>query len=339
MCLYLDMNIWVDMARGIRDRSPKWEEVVDGLRAGVADGTLVVPLSANHYLELWHRSDQKSREGVGALMREISGYMSLKPIQMIRQLEVDASVERMIGYEGRVIPKGEIVGYGVAHAFGSKFGRLRFVESLETPDSPEGSATSAPEQLCQFNLSGPRWEWLQLVGTQEILESEGVDRSPEHLHGDRYVDQELALRVELERDPSRRLHLADIIVTQEIIDLTDQIHRSCSARNVDPLGLFLEHSEGVDPPEAMRRFVSGLPSVDVLTTLRTWKHRDLTHPWEQHDKVDLMALTVAVPYCDVVVTERRWSHLVNASGLASRNNTFVGHGVAALQTVLRGQND
>lgn len=78
-----------------------------------------------------------------------------------------------------------------------------------------------------------------------------------------------------------------------------------------------------EPPEAMRGFVNGLPSVDTLATLREWKHRDLTHEWQQHDQSDLLSLAVAVPYADVVVTERRWAHLCEASGLSAKYDTRV----------------
>ena len=68
-------------------------------------------------------------------------------------------------------------------------------------------------------------------------------------------------------------------------------------------------------------------------TLRYRKHRDLTHPWEQHDWTDVSALSVAVPYCDVVITERRWAHMIVATGLAKRHGTRAGHGVAALEAL------
>ena len=43
---------------------------------------------------------------------------------------------------------------------------------------------------------------------------------------------------------------------------------------------------------------------------------------------------MAVPYCDVVVTERRWAHMIKATGLAKRYGTEAGHGIAALETLI-----
>lgn len=93
--------------------------------------------------------------------------------------------------------------------------------------------------------------------------------------------------------------------------------------HTDPYGLFLENPAFDNPPEAMRACIEVLPRVDTLATLREWKHRDLNHEWHQHDQSDLLSLAVAVPYADVVVTERRWTHLCEASGLTAKYGTQV----------------
>jgi hypothetical protein len=48
----------------------------------------------------------------------------------------------------------------------------------------------------------------------------------------------------------------------------------------------------------------------------------------------MTALSVALPYCDAVITERRWAHLARASGLAARYGTDVSFGVSALEALL-----
>uniref|UniRef100_UPI001C54523B hypothetical protein n=1 Tax=Mycolicibacterium vinylchloridicum TaxID=2736928 RepID=UPI001C54523B len=46
-------------------------------------------------------------------------------------------------------------------------------------------------------------------------------------------------------------------------------------------------------------------------------------PWEGNDLNDVIALAIAVPYCDVVVTEKSWASLVNAAKVGKRFNTLV----------------
>lgn len=84
----------------------------------------------------------------------------------------------------------------------------------------------------------------------------------------------------------------------------------------------------------MRDLVDAVPSADAWSTLRFLKHRDANLPWEQHDWTDLWALPVAIPYCDVVVTERRWAHLAATGGLSRRYGTTVSSGWRAIENEL-----
>ncbi len=138
--------------------------------------------SVASYLELWHRSDQRSREHVGSMMRDVSGYMTIPAPPVVRRREVREFVSRFIGSSTRRTTGAEFVGYGANHAFDSLNGRFRFVESLASFDGSqkEGPKVSPPENWNSLNRSGPSWEWLQLVGSQQFLESPGVDRTPEH---------------------------------------------------------------------------------------------------------------------------------------------------------------
>jgi hypothetical protein len=71
-----------------------------------------------------------------------------------------------------------------------------------------------------------------------------------------------------------------------------------------------------------------------VSTLRFLKHRDLNLPWDQHDWTDMWALSVAIPYRDVVVTEKRWAHLATSGGLGSRYGTSVTSGRHAIEAEL-----
>ena len=334
--VYLDMNIWVAMTRGCFNGDIRWEEARTGLMRAVGAGSAVVPLSVAHYLELWHRSNQQSREQVGAMMRDESRYVTLSSPYTVRRREVRASISRFVESSTHWITGEDLIGHGAGHAFDSPHGRFRFVESLASSDGAqkEGPSTVAPDNWDLLNRSGPAWKWLQLVGTQQILENEGVDRTPEHRYGTVQLHGELKLRELLARDVEGRSRLWDILVTEELNSLLAEINEFCEELRIDPRGLFFSDLLQMTPPEAMRVFIGDLPSANKWARFRFWKHRDLTHPWEQHYWTDISALSVAVPYCDVVLTERRWTHLVTAVGLAERYDTEIEHGDSALEALL-----
>lgn len=46
-------------------------------------------------------------------------------------------------------------------------------------------------------------------------------------------------------------------------------------------------------------------------------------PWRPNDIHDIDALSVAIPYCDIVVTERHFHPQVSKTALAGRFNTMM----------------
>jgi hypothetical protein len=330
--LYLDMNVWVELARAA---TPEWVALREDLEKATTEGRVVLPLSTGHYLELWHRSATESREDVGRVMRDLSGYATLASVEWVRHAELVAAIDTARGISSTGPDRGDVLGQGAAHAFGSPYGRFRFVESLADDTTPEGPATSPPDGWPEPDeLRGPGWEWFQLVGTAEVVAKDGIERTPQHRRGTAYAATELALREALETEPALRARLTDLIVAQELAGLTDDINTLCRERDWDPHRLFLAHTGPGGPPAAAQAFVRSLPTVHVFATLRYWKHRDTTHPWEQHDFTDLAVLATAIPYCDAVVTERRWAHLVRVSGLAGEYGTRVGSGIRGVRDVL-----
>ena len=333
--LFLDMNAWVVIARGVKAGAEEWIEAANTLRLLTESDNLAVPLIGAHSLELWHRRGQDSREDVGRQMRDISAYKTFAPLQAVQKLELDAYLGRIRGRECRVAPI-DVLGVGANHAFDSRFGRFRFVASIAAADGsvPEGPAVPAPDEFVEANLSGPGWEWYQLVGEDELLDMPGLERTPEHRLGNLSLGEERHIRELVATQPWARQRLRDLVITRELERLTTEINQACWEHRIDPHSLLLENPHAT-PPEAMRALVEGMPSLDTLVTLRERKHRDLGHRWDQHDRTDLHALAVAIPYSNIVVTEKRWAHMAVASGLAERYGTEI-YGLSDFRRVVQG---
>ena len=337
--LYLDMNVWIDLARGLKHGDSGWEQIHARVNDAVQDGTLIVPLSPAHYLELWHRGDSDSRNDIARLMRDLSDYATVPSAHVVRQEEARIVVANWAGEGPRLLIGRELLGRGAAHAFGRRTGRFRFVSSVASPDGlqAEGPGVAPPDIWTQLQ-DHPKLEWFQLVGHPELLAmEEGLDRTPEHRFGTTQLRQEQALRDKLREHPLTGERLHDLIVAQEFASMTEYIEEVCVREQV-PVPLSLRSGNwGTESRTAIKDLVASIPTAHVWSTLRHLKHRDLNLPWEQHDWTDLWALSVAIPYCNIVVTEKRWAHLASASGLGRCYGTEVGAGLSALQRSLRTQ--
>lgn len=336
--LYLDMNLWVDMARGCARAEPVWIHVRERLAQSVQAGRIAVPLSPAHYLELWHRRDHASRRNVAELMKDVTGYATIPSPHVVRQLEARALVQSWVD-PSRPMPTGrDLLGHGAAHAFGRPYGRLRFVESIASPDGTvsEGPAVD-PSPEWERAREHPGWEWFQLFGLDEDIPEElGFDRAPEHRFGTTQLDHELRVRAWLRSHPHERRRHQDMVVAEEFESVREYIETICIEMRVPPPENLRTGNWGPESGEAIRRLVRSTPSADVWSTLRFLKHRDLNLPWEQHDWTDLWALSVAIPYCDAVVTEKRWAHLSNLGQLGLRYGTSIGSGRRAVEAELEG---
>lgn len=68
----------------------------------------------------------------------------------------------------------------------------------------------------------------------------------------------------------------------------------------------------------MRRAMDSMPNFDVAVSIKTAYHRNPEHSWTANDIHDIDALGSAVPYCDIVVTDKAIASTVNQSGAADR---------------------
>jgi len=76
-------------------------------------------------------------------------------------------------------------------------------------------------------------------------------------------------------------------------------------------------------PEGLTEFLRDLPSRAGGLELMWRQHDNPETRWHPNDLNDIAYLSVALAYCDVLVTERRWAHMFNQSDLPVRFETTV----------------
>jgi hypothetical protein len=70
-------------------------------------------------------------------------------------------------------------------------------------------------------------------------------------------------------------------------------------------------------------FMFDLPSSVPMLELMGRQHAHLQTKWKPNDLNDLVYLSVSIAYCDIVVTERRWSAMLAQIDVHSRTGTIV----------------
>lgn len=315
--------VWVELARARLGQGHYAGTDTEALLHHlVARGVLLPVLSATNYLEIWHRARWRSRHAVAQVMRDVTGYRSVAPIDWITHREIQRAADTL---EGRAATPVDPFGSGVRHAFDHPMGRLRLVARVTTPERQEGPPLPTPPEWVHIADEHPDvYEWWSLAGPDEDFpaRTDGLDRAPEHRAGSEFArdQQQLRRRIAAHGLPTGRLDEA-ILVERFTADVLPALNDICKAERLDPRQL-VGSVDGDHPMrQALSAFVRSLPTQDVLVTLLQHKHRNPAARWTQHDRTDVTALAAAVSYCDAVVLDAEWHHHATTARLGDRYRT------------------
>jgi hypothetical protein len=114
------------------------------------------------------------------------------------------------------------------------------------------------------------------------------------------AEQERYLVRELDKEPKyRQGRLRDVVNARELeIELGEVVARATMAMKTS-IGKLLDYDR-----TKLRNFTDRMPSTRVAVSLKAAYHKDNRHEWTTNDIHDVDALSIAVPYCDAVFTDR-----------------------------------
>lgn len=333
--LYLDLMHWVALARaqvGHPDGAPHRELL--SLLVAKRDDVQVV-LSAELYMEMWAIRSTRRRFELAEVMEAVSGFAALRDLSGVVTMELDAGIQHVLGGAHEWPPQPLLV-QGVLPAFG-RDGTLRVVDrsggdrTAEArgsyrggPDAFDRVIRDAQRMLARNVLRGPAD-----ARDEAALRSAGWDPFAAKRVAEQRAAEESAQAERFAQHPTwRRGRVRDVVAARFLaLDVLDEMMRATSFRGTTIGGV-------VSTPVEARLLVDAMPSVDAQVTLRTAKHRSTTTKWRSNDIFDLDALSRAIAYCDVVVTEQHIAHLAHAEGLADRAHTTVLSDLTQLAAVL-----
>jgi hypothetical protein len=120
--------------------------------------------------------------------------------------------------------------------------------------------------------------------------------------------------------------LHDAMVASGLIDILDPLIEALDRANITlPEFFALDKDRLTD-------FLRDVPSRWVLYEMRGDLHARGQH--EPNDLRDLTALSIAATYCDIVITEKQWVHVLRKAGIAEMMGTVIVRNVQELPEAL-----
>lgn len=297
--IYLDLMHWISLAKvttGHRNGGP-FTDALAACRQALNEGEVVFPLSACHYMEVLKIADPGQRRALASVMGELSRFETLVDSGRLHALEISASVDKLLSVPSSADSQA-LVGRGAGFAFG---------QSLALPNEFEMRLLAGP--------SDDEVEDLRKRGWNPAMHRTVMER--------RVVQEKEQAELFKKEADWRKGRLRDVVTAREwTIELFDPVCDEFDSRRVDMLKVF---RSGTDEQnlQIARNFVRSMPSAEVAVEMKTRLHRQTQTKWDVNTIYDIDALSVALPYCDIVVTEKNAANGLNASGVSARMNTVV----------------
>lgn len=303
--IYLDQNKWIDLARAYYDMSggKKFRRILDRIRAGISNQTIVCPLSSEHVFETRKTRNLAKRKRLADVMSEISRGVTISPQNKMRQWEFARVLGKAFQKPYSTIPSA--FGIGIPFAFG-----MEFIVRDES-----GSRVLMPEK---FNL-----EVNELLASSETILNflVGNDEATNIKALEQYskFQEEFVKRVESFREKAkqhgkvahRRAYIADltIAIQDELIEVLESYGKTMK----DFLNLGRDEITSI---------FENCPTADIEISLAVSRNEQWDKKVKGNDSIDIAFLTVAIPYCDVVVTEKFWGTLARQKNLHQKYRTL-----------------
>ncbi len=299
--VYLDQMHWIALARAAKGRSDGsvFVEVLDAAQGAVTNGRAVFPVSFAHLLETARAPRPEQRADLAALMTSLSMGVVLRWSRPVVEFQLRNAVRRLFG-DPLLQDAPSPFGRGVEDVFCVDLSALlnlppdraaRLRKSLDTPDA-----------------------WISLLSYEDEASRRAGINSTDRIAKEA-VDEHERRRATWAGENGDFTRRAYAVLLTRMFWLELQRYLNEIGRTVDEWG-----NSG---PESLMGFWESIPSLHVEMELSTQMHRQTSKAWTTRDDRDIGFLSLAIPTCSVVVTEKFWVELSHRRKLHDRYGTVL----------------
>lgn len=300
--IYLDQMQWVSLAKayaGHPDGRP-FIPILDLAIKLVDDGEAVFPLSFGHVRETAGAPRLDQRVQLAQLMTRLSRGVVLKWGRRLIEHDLRNAASAMFR-ESRLSSPPTVFGRTISEVF-----PVDVVKFLKI--SPERVAA------LRESLDTPE-AWIHFLSYEDdAIRKAGVVAWNQHADQVivKYEEKRQLLGPSADRDLVRRAYAACLTYTfwEQIQQALLEIRRTTKEWSASGTAKLMQ-------------FWESIPIMHVELELHTYIHKNTSKRWKRNDDIDIASLSLAIPYCDVVLTERFWTDASRKCKLDRHYNTRI----------------
>ncbi len=301
---YLDQNVWINLAQAASDENHEWRLAHDAVVSSAANGSAIFPLSQAHLVETTKRVDSGSRGRLIDFVASIWGGHAIRPWPTMLQPEARNAVRHILG-ESLLDLRPFVFGKGLGHLRGGAVPTLE----AKTPKAQE-IAAEILEQMVAATMGPESWLHMKDADHAAAMRAQMPDTDAFAAELQDAVDKDY-------RHPDKeiRKRLAEgRAMTGKVLDAIVHAMFERGVQN-DP-----RSNAAFSTREKIQEVRGAMPTFHTFYELN--HRRNATAKVKPGDLWD-MSLSIAIPYCDVVATERSWTNFAKQAKLDSLYGTRV----------------
>jgi hypothetical protein len=302
--VYLDLNKWITLVRQYKQsddqtRLNKLEELDE----------VVCPLSVIHLMETASAGERQIDEMFDWMVK-LSRNQMIAPQSIVENEEVRSKVGELLGKEFYMEDK--VFGEGLVFALGGRH--------YDIKTQGEQVDEVLRSKLLDF-VEGEE-------ATRRALESDSIrDTFGKRAHEN--VDLGAIERIRQKNEQRfddnttrRKKSVIEYFQARVLSKFLRQLQNEIEPSDLQSMDHDIP-KERLESTDYAYEWIQQFPSVFTFSTLATMRDMQKQRDIKANDINDLTALSVAIPYCDIVVTENFWTNLSNQVGLGSMYETHV----------------
>ena len=326
--VYLDLNCWINLAKcysGHPDGA-RFTTTLTACLDAYGSGTALFPFSELILMEITNIGQHRQRKDLREVLEALSGFKVVTSRSIVMELELDSMLNACLGHFDTGFNEVPHLDWGVMRALGKD----------GTPHIYDDAGNEVTEGVADASALG-----LGVVDCQTLLAHGSLMLNRAVLDGPSAAEEAKMSELGWRPKPTKQAVEQNAAIEQHLVELlnddpqwrTGRLRDVISAREVHlnyNAMLWNQLSrrgvaiyEAFPSEDITREAFDSMPSFDVSVSLKASYHRNPQHLWKRNDLYDIDAMAQAVPYCDVVVTDKAACSHINRCGLARRLGTKV----------------
>lgn len=310
--IYLDQNAWSNLAKD--------DKAIAILQAMVNSGKTIFPLSIVHLQETIKIADNSKRLELASLMVNLSNqYCFLPYVDKVIAKETKYEILRLYGYQPPSV-LDFVLGKGICHLLG--------VKPTIVP-RPGAKVRGEPPPEVRKKMMN------YIESPQAMLDAFRLLPNLDKKTRQRYEETV----AQMENNRKNLLKIANKSAQRKFVYADFMI---------DVVGPFVAKTlEELNPPKELvffkdwgkqefDNFINHIPTAFTLFNLVIKRDQQLRRPIQANDIPDVWALSLAIPYCDIVVTEKLWTSItMQETNVAAQCDTIIIKTIAEFLSTLQ----